>query len=453
MATYIDEINQFFWSLTIFILFTVTFIFLSHSLKRKEYNERLLMLGFTGVCFGLAFNQLFWFLSRIFMPFQSMLDLIAILSFAISMTFFFFIFDKIMKKTRYVPFMVNIILFPLIIISFFTPFYNLERLFPYISYLFNATTFLIILLWFSMKSSEEFKIVSILLLTGSILYLIGAILSSIFIKELISITPLISYFFLIAGAILFVSPVFIKPKEKSQIKIALIICSIIYIISLCVALYFIILFFLLYQVNYIFLIIIFVVITGSSIIFIHFILNIFKLRDYPLRIDIEEEIEQRKDILSIFSRPTTITEEEISISKEKRICLVCKKKLSRDIYICPDCSALYCKDCTSALIDIENACWVCNTPLDPLKPIKLLEQTIKVEDKKGKMKKIAIITITDLDFYDKVDKFKWDEEEKKEFIKFMHSLSILERNKILNEMIEMAESLKKGEGYFEEDLL
>lgn len=68
------------------------------------------------------------------------------------------------------------------------------------------------------------------------------------------------------------------------------------------------------------------------------------------------------------------------------------------------------------------------------------------------MKKIAIITLTDLDFYDKVEIFKWDEEEKKEVIKSMLSLAPPERNKILNEMIEMAESLNKGEGYFEEDL-
>lgn len=374
MEPYIDEINQFFWSLTIFILFTAAFIYLSQCLKKEETDEKLLMLGFAVVCFGLAFNQFFWFLSKIIIHLQFFFDLIAILSFAIGMTIFFFIFDRIMKKTKYIPFIINLVIILFIIVSFLTPLYHNERLFPYISYIFNATTFCFILLWFSMKSSEEFKMVSILLLTGAILYLIGAILSSIFIKELISITPLISYFFLNAGAILFISPVFIKPKEKSQIKIALIICSIIYIISLCIAIYIVILFFLLFQVYYIFLIIIFIVITGSAIIFLHFFLNIVKLKTSSVRIDVEEEIEQRKDILSIFSRPATITEEEISISKEKRICLVCKKKFIRDIYICPDCSAFYCKDCSSALSNMENACWVCNTPFDLLKPIKLLEQ-------------------------------------------------------------------------------
>lgn len=452
MELYVEAINHFFWSLTIFVLFTCAFIFLSHSLKKEEINEKLLMLGFTSVSFGLAFNQFFWFLSEVFIYLYSFFDLIAILSFAIGMTIFFYIFDKTRKKTKYIPFIINLSIIPIIIFTFLTPLYSNGIFFSYVCYIFNATTFCVILLWFSMKSSEDLKIISILLLTGAILYLIGAILASFFFRKLISITPLISYFFLIAGAILFVSPTFIKIKEKAHVKIALIISSTTYIICLLIALYVVIFFFLEYQVHYLFYISIIVMILGSTIFLIHFFINLIKLLKTSKTVFIEKELEQDKGILSMFTRRNLITEEEISISKEKRICLVCKKKLSRDIYICPDCSALYCKDCSSALIIIENACWVCNTPFDPLKPVKLLEQAIKGEKKKRKIKKIAIVTITDLDFYDKVNKFKWDGEEKKEFIKFMLSLSTLERSKILNEMIEMAESLNKGEGYFEEDL-
>jgi len=62
-----------------------------------------------------------------------------------------------------------------------------------------------------------------------------------------------------------------------------------------------------------------------------------------------------------YKRPTRITEEEISVAKEKNICLVCKSELSRSSYICPDCKTFYCLSCSEALSNIENACWTCNS--------------------------------------------------------------------------------------------
>lgn len=72
-----------------------------------------------------------------------------------------------------------------------------------------------------------------------------------------------------------------------------------------------------------------------------------------------------------------ITEEEVSISKEKKVCLVCKNKLAGfNIFLCPDCGALYCESCAMALIELENACWYCNNPMDPSQPIKLTEGNV-----------------------------------------------------------------------------
>ena len=66
-----------------------------------------------------------------------------------------------------------------------------------------------------------------------------------------------------------------------------------------------------------------------------------------------------------------ITEEEVSISKEKKIYLVCKGKVLRfNNYICPECETFYCHKCARALIDLENACWVCDAPFDESKPVK-----------------------------------------------------------------------------------
>ena len=63
------------------------------------------------------------------------------------------------------------------------------------------------------------------------------------------------------------------------------------------------------------------------------------------------------------------------------ICLVCKSKIARDTYLCPDCNAFYCTKCKFALKNSENACWVCETPFDIDKPVnlKIVEPKVKVE--------------------------------------------------------------------------
>ncbi len=68
-----------------------------------------------------------------------------------------------------------------------------------------------------------------------------------------------------------------------------------------------------------------------------------------------------KEVLKLFTKPKTITEEEVNFSIEKKICLVCKSKVSRLNYICPKCEVLYCVRCSNALSNLENTCWVCET--------------------------------------------------------------------------------------------
>jgi hypothetical protein len=85
-------------------------------------------------------------------------------------------------------------------------------------------------------------------------------------------------------------------------------------------------------------------------------------------------------VLQSFSRPERITEEEVSISKEKKVCLVCKSGVKKfNVYIC-DCDTFYCKNCARALVNIENACWVCNTPFDDSKPSKPFKKEEEIEE-------------------------------------------------------------------------
>ena len=88
----------------------------------------------------------------------------------------------------------------------------------------------------------------------------------------------------------------------------------------------------------------------------------------------------------LYTRPNRITEEEVIFHTEKKICLVCKKKISKFTYICPECEIFYCMNCGQALANLENVCWVCNTPIDESKPVKPFqeEERVKVEEKAKK---------------------------------------------------------------------
>jgi len=96
-----------------------------------------------------------------------------------------------------------------------------------------------------------------------------------------------------------------------------------------------------------------------------------------------EEKAELKDFMKMFAKPQGFTEEEVAFHREKKICLVCKNKISRFNYVCPECDALYCIKCSNALTDLENECWVCQTPFDEsmaLKAVKKPEIAVEIED-------------------------------------------------------------------------
>ena len=84
--------------------------------------------------------------------------------------------------------------------------------------------------------------------------------------------------------------------------------------------------------------------------------------------------------------------------KEKKVCLVCKGKIGRfNNYICPECDVLYCENCARTLSELENMCWVCETPFDnskPSKPFKKEKEEVKekkeVEVEEGVPKKVGV---------------------------------------------------------------
>jgi hypothetical protein len=85
---------------------------------------------------------------------------------------------------------------------------------------------------------------------------------------------------------------------------------------------------------------------------------------------IKKEVKIEGGLFRLTKRPDHITEDEVMFHKEKKICLVCKGNVGRYMFMCPECDALYCQNCAHALENLENACWVCNGPIDPQKPVK-----------------------------------------------------------------------------------
>jgi len=94
----------------------------------------------------------------------------------------------------------------------------------------------------------------------------------------------------------------------------------------------------------------------------------------PKKVTPKKEVKIEEGLFRLSKRPAEITEEEVTVSKEKKICLVCKGKALRFIFICPDCETIYCEKCALTLSNLENACWVCETPFDESKPVRLPEK-------------------------------------------------------------------------------
>ena len=95
----------------------------------------------------------------------------------------------------------------------------------------------------------------------------------------------------------------------------------------------------------------------------------------------------KEESIKVPLKKSEITEEEVSFSKEKKICLVCKGKISGfNIYVCPECEAIYCATCAKAIINLENMCWACDCTIDESQPIKpYIEEDVHIKKEKNKI--------------------------------------------------------------------
>jgi len=92
------------------------------------------------------------------------------------------------------------------------------------------------------------------------------------------------------------------------------------------------------------------------------------------RMELAQISEQMDQMMRNRSALTTkITEESVSIHKERKICIVCKGEITGFMFVC-SCDTIYCEHCAKALANLENVCWACDAPMDKTKPVKHYEE-------------------------------------------------------------------------------
>ena len=227
-------------------------------------------------------------------------------------------------------------------------------------YLFiNIIALSLIFVWFSIKLKAEFKAISSIMTIGLGIILIGWTFDATTLKALNIFLPGISSSLIFIGLLIAASPLVINIEFfYSRIANWIIISLIILILAFLGLTTFTTL--PLYTMSLI-LILISAVVLGLVIIYIIYQL-VKKARSRAPTLGTDKEGLQ--DFMTIFTKPSNIGQDDVKFSIEKKVCIVCKSKVSRLNYLCPKCEVLYCARCSDALSRLENSCWVCETPFD-----------------------------------------------------------------------------------------
>lgn len=368
------------WGMAILLQLYCGVKYFSIGLKQGKNKENIILKGFTVflICWAIAY--VFWFFAnfelslsydnRIFYgnrentpPNFIIMDKIGGSFYVIGYTSLFYCFEKIFRITRFSITIVNIIV---LILCLFLPYDSFVGLFSFMAVV-NICIFYIMLLFLTKWSRPEFKVVSAMFSFGNSLIAVGIMLfTPVFLS--LSLFPLILIpIFIIIGNVFFLLPTIINPDKILMSKLF-------WIFALAggnsIAVVMVIISFPYLPIE--------LGISYVAAIILFFILGYFVIKDVITKPDTlipeREKLKPTKDILAVFTRPQKITEEEVSISKEKKICLVCKGNVVGKSFICFKCGAFYCIKCFNALTNLENACWACDNALDKSKPVKLTKE-------------------------------------------------------------------------------
>jgi hypothetical protein len=383
------------------VLFLCGVYYINRGRKRDIFNERVIMYGLASLLLGSALGQMciyfvehnypgifennafyavFDITTTNFSPMLEIFYKLGIICLGIGVAFFMLSFEIIFKRTKYlltIYFSVIMLLDLIFPFPSTTNFYPFSILWVYFYWIPLSYVVVIMFYMYTKWSRLEFKAISSFLTFGFVLIIMGQNLMGLISKSL-SVYPLIlGPILMIIGSIFVIIPTIINPK--------LILRRFFYWIFFgIIAIAFLIVYTI---VDIIFSSDLSIIISDIIGNIFSFVIVYFTLRNIKASIilDSEKPISiKHPDVLEMFTKPEKLTEEEVSISKEKKICLVCKKQLQKQIFLCSDCGAFYCIKCSDALVELENACWVCDAPFDdsmPSKPFKKEEEEIEVEEK------------------------------------------------------------------------
>jgi len=290
--------------------------------------------------------------------------------------YYYYTYEKIVNKRIHLATFGCILIIILII---FLPYELAIYQFNAIVFAINGLYFFHTLFTLMKKSQRELRAATSFIILGTWFMAISLIFMSPGVMRL-GYTPILIFpVVFIIGTFLCMSPTVFKPEFFSRNIKYWYLFSIILIGTMAITLIYNVTFY--YAIEYFIMALIFL---------IYFVVECVILIRFIKR---EEFLGVKGDtgVKGIFTKPEKVTEEEVSISKEKKICLVCKGKVLRNnIYLCPECSTFYCLKCSEALSNLENACWVCETPFDESKPVKPFkkEEEIDVEISEKPQKKL-----------------------------------------------------------------
>jgi len=395
----LDPVNRYLWAMATFILILCGIHYIYRGRKKEEMNDKRIMYGFGGFWLGLGITRILFYFSDFFIqgnytghiytgvysdkisPYYEIAVQGGYICWIIGMLLFFYEFERVISKTKYIFTLFNLCS---VFLAFILPF-DLSRAFIYLLAVMNIFIILLILIWFSKRSSREFQAVSSLMLVGLFLFFIGWAADASVIKESNIIHPNIPPILIIVGALVAISPTIINPEAFSKsitnwtIFLVFNFILIVFVLMAAVGLNLL----ATYKLPFGFTILGWVICGLFIISIVYLIFRIIKLIKPPkvlgqYTIDEKEKLE----FLKGFTKRKKITEEEVALYKEKKICLVCKGKIGGfNVFLCPKCDVLYCGKCAQVLSTLENICWICNTPLDETKPVRKIEkeEELKIE--------------------------------------------------------------------------
>ncbi len=324
----LNPIERFLSSVAITSLIVCGFFYIHNGRGKEEHEERLLSYGIASYFLSVGLIRIFLFFVELFVDGIYIVD-------------FTQVFETY-NATNYILLYFYLFLF---------------------SYVLIVTMVVIgVFIWISVKTKREIQTISSTISVGFAFILIGWLSDGFFIRRMEFIPQFIPSSFILLGSVLIIIPLLID-REIFSWKIAnwLVISSIIGI-----GVFLVLGIFSQVAINVLSIIII----TISSLILILVVLIIINQIIQQRRTQESEGKDEVESLVTVFTKPISISVDEIELSKEKGTCLVCKSKISGINYACPKCQVPYCYRCMQALGKMENSCWVCSTQFENVMQFK-----------------------------------------------------------------------------------